>query len=413
MTDAQEVAPSATLAHTMETALRRLLEHPSRFTYGALVIAVLATLPRGFDSASAAGFFAAEVAGFGLWLQVWVRHRVGDPTGRKPATIALAFIGMLLLAAMGARDLAFTLVAATLVPQYYTYLPLPVAVLTGVPMFIASEHAHTVAALEHPTGIVLGITIVRGAAVVLIGICFKVFALQIEERKRLQASLAAAERKAGVLEERQRLAREIHDTLAQGFASIIVHLERAEQINGLGGSPAKGHIDLARSVAREGLEESRRMMAALRPEILERRGLTEAVARVCEEWSRRTGIASSLEITGSPVPMHPDIELTLLRGVQEGLTNVARHSGAHTTAVTLSYMEDIIVLDLQDDGKGFVPGTAGDGKGGFGLHGMRERVESLQGSLQVESVLGEGTTISLTLPALRPAGGESPVPEAS
>ncbi len=139
-----------------------------------------------------------------------------------------------------------------------------------------------------------------------------------------------------MLEERQRLAREIHDTLAQGFASIIVHLERTEQINHLEHSPAKGHIDLARSVAREGLEESRRMMAALRPEVLEQRGLPEALGRVCQEWSRRTGIESKLSVTGTAEPLHSEIELTILRGVQEGLTNVARHSGAHTTAVTLS-----------------------------------------------------------------------------
>jgi len=413
MTDALRASPSAPIARTMERVVRRLLYYPAQFTYGALALSLAVTLPKGFRSTDEAVLFGALVVAYVAWVQLWVRRRARDPGGRSAYTIVLAFLGGLLLAGMGLRDLVFTLVAATMLPQYYTYIPLPVAILAYVPMFIASEIAHTNAVLDHPNGIAFGATVVRGLAVIVIGVCFKVFSLQMEERDRLQASLAVAERKAGVLEERQRLAREIHDTLAQGFASIIVHLERAEQINGLGGSPAKGHIDLARSVAREGLEESRRMMAALRPEILERRALPEAVARVCEEWSRRTGIASSLEITGSPAPMHPDIELTLLRGVQEGLTNVARHSGAHTTAVTLSYMEDIIVLDLQDDGKGFVPGTAGDGKGGFGLHGMRERVESLQGSLQVESVLGEGTTISLTLPALRPAGGESPVPEAS
>ena len=148
------------------------------------------------------------------------------------------------------------------------------------------------------------------------------------------------------------------------------------------------------------------MMAALRPEILEQRALPEALGRVCQEWSRRTGIESKLSITGTPEPMHPEIEFTILRGVQEGLTNVARHSGAHTTAVTLSYMDDLIVLDVQDDGRGFVPSVGGPA--GYGLHGMRERVEGLQGSLLVESVLGEGTTISLTLPSLRPAGGEPP-----
>jgi signal transduction histidine kinase len=244
---------------------------------------------------------------------------------------------MLLLATLGARDLIFTLVAASLLPQYWTYVSLPVAALSLIPMFVASEYAHTMAVLENPGGFPWGSLVVRGLTVIVIGTCFKVLALQIEERHRLQTSLASAERKAGMLEERQRLAREIHDTLAQDFASIIVHLERTEQINHLDQSPSKGHLDLARSVAREGLEESRRMMAALRPEILEQRGLPEALGRVCEEWSRRTGIEAKLSITGSPSPMHPDIELTILRGVQEALTNIRRHSGARTAAVTLSY----------------------------------------------------------------------------
>ena len=147
------------------------------------------------------------------------------------------------------------------------------------------------------------------------------------------------------------------------------------------------------------------MMAALRPEVLEQRALPEALERVCHDWSRRTGIGSRLSVTGTAEPLHPEIELTILRGVQEGLTNVARHSGAHSTAVTLSYMEDLIVLDVQDDGKGFV--LTDGGRTGYGLHGMRERVEGLQGSLQIESVPGEGTTISLTLPVLRPAAGET------
>jgi signal transduction histidine kinase len=322
-------------------------------------------------------------------------------------TIVLAFLGIALLSPLAMRHLMFTLVGASLLPQYYTYLPLPVAMASYIPLFFSAEYSHTVAVLTSPHGWPWGSFVVRGFTVIVIGICFKVLAMQIEERVRLQVSLASAERKAGVLEERQRLAREIHDTLAQGFASIIVHLERTEQINHLNHSPAKGHLDLARSVAREGLEESRRMLGALRPEILEQRALPEAVTRVCEEWSRRTGIESRLSITGTPEPMHPDIELTLLRGVQEGLTNVARHSGARTTAVTLSYMEDLIVLDVQDDGKGFVPVPSSDGRSGFGLAGMRERAESLQGSLQVESVPGEGTTISLTLPLLRPVAGDA------
>jgi signal transduction histidine kinase len=285
-----------------------------------------------------------------------------------------------------------------------------VAILCGVPAAIGSEYSHRLAVFADPHTFPWTLALVRSIALMAIGVSFKLLRLQMDDLARLQANLASAERKAGMLEERQRLAREIHDTLAQGFASIIVHLEQTEQISHLGDSPAKGHIDLARSVAREGLEESRRMMAALRPEVLEQRGLPDALGRVCQEWSRRTGIESRLSVTGTAEPLHPEIELTILRGVQEGLTNVARHSGAHTTAVTLSYMEDLIVLDVQDDGKGFAPAESGPtegGRSGFGLHGMRERVEGLQGSLSVESVLGEGTTISITLPVLRPAAGEA------
>jgi signal transduction histidine kinase len=147
------------------------------------------------------------------------------------------------------------------------------------------------------------------------------------------------------------------------------------------------------------------MLGALRPEILTQRALPEALSRVCQEWSRRTGIAANFSITGTASPMHPDIELTILRGVQEGLTNVARHSGARTAAVTLSYMEDLLVLDLQDDGRGFLPATAAGG--GYGLAGMRERTERLDGSFSVESLPGEGTTITISLPVLRPAGGDT------
>jgi signal transduction histidine kinase len=402
-------ARSSRAARAVEMGLRRILANPSRFSYGALAMSVAVTSLRGFESPRALGYFVVAVLAFAAWLQVWVRRRTDDPGGRHPMTILVAYLGPALLSTLCARDLLFTMVAATLLPQFFTYLPLPVAASAYIPVFVASEYSHTMAVLADPGGFPWGSLVIRGATVIVIGICFKVLAMQIEERARLLESLATAQRKAGVLEERQRLAREIHDTLAQGFASIIVHLERTEQINHLDHSPAKGHLDLARSVAREGLEESRRMLGALRPEILEQRALPEALGRVCRDWARRTGLESRLSVTGAAQPMHPDIELTILRAVQEGLTNVARHAGARTTAVTLSYMEDVIVLDVQDDGKGFAPAPVTDGRSGFGLAGMRERAESLQGSLQVESVPGEGTTISLTLPMVRPAGGDAAV----
>ena len=402
----RETAQASRSARALEKGLRRLLEHPSQFTYGALAISTAIALPRELAERRTPLVGIVSLAAFTLWVHFWSRRRVNDPAGRSVTTIALALTGTLLLSSLALRHLSFSLVGATLLPQYFALLPLPAAALAFVPMFLAAEYSHALAILADPAGVAWASAFIRGAAVILVGLCFKVLAIQMDERAVLQASVATAERRAGVLEERQRLAREIHDTLAQGFAGIAVHLERAEQLDALSSSPAKAHLDLARSVAREGLEEARRMLAALRPEILTQRALPDALSRVCAEWSRRSGITANLSITGTASPMHPDIELTILRGTQEALTNVARHSGARTAAVTLSYMEDLIVLDVQDDGKGFTP--AAGGGNGYGLTGMRERTESLNGDFSIESVPGEGTTISLSLPVLRPVGGEAP-----
>jgi signal transduction histidine kinase len=398
-------AQSSRAARVLEQALRGLLERPAQFSYAALAISTAVALPRELAAPRKPLAALASLAGFALWVHLWSRRRARDPGGRSWGTIALAFAGTLLLASLAIRHLSYSLVAVTLLPQYFTLLPLAAAALAFTPVFLAAEYAHSMAILANPGGFAWGMAFIRGAVAIVAGICFKVLAIQMNERGQLQASVAAAERKAGVLEERQRLAREIHDTLAQGFAGISVHLERAEQLDPRTDSAAKPHLDLARSVAREGLEDARRMLGALRPEILTQRALPEALSRVCQEWSRRTGIAANFSITGTASPMHPDIELTILRGVQEGLTNVARHSGARTAAVTLSYMEDLLVLDLQDDGRGFLPATAAGG--GYGLAGMRERTERLDGSFAVESLPGEGTTITISLPVLRPAGGDT------
>jgi signal transduction histidine kinase len=404
---AETTGRSGNAARVSERVVRRFLEHPYAFPLAALALGLVTSVARHFDSPATVLRMIAASAVFVLWLPIWVSRRTRDPGGRGVVTITVALIGSLIMGYLVALELGFAIVALTMMPQYFLHLPFLVAVLAGCPPSIGSEHSHRLAVLADPNSFPWALALVRSVAILAIGISFKVLAMQIEERRRLQASLATAERKAGRLEERQRLAREIHDTLAQGFASIIVHFERAEQIDSLATSPAKPHLDLARSVAREGLEEARRMLAALRPEILEQRGLPEALGRVCEEWSRRSGIPANLSITGTPAPMHPQIELTLLRGTQEALTNIARHSGAHTASVTLSYMEDILVLDVQDDGEGFVPTNERGSSTGFGLTGMRERAERLQGSFSVESVPGEGTTISISLPVVPPTGADT------
>jgi signal transduction histidine kinase len=404
---AEVTGRSGSAARVSERVVLRFLEHPYAFPLVALALGLATSIARHFDSPGTVLRMIAASAVFALWLPIWVSRQTRDPGGRGVVTITVALIGSLIMGYLVALELGFAIVALTMMPQYFLHLPFLVAVIAGCPPSIGSEHSHRLAVLADPNSFPWALALVRGVAILAIGVSFKVLAMQMEERKRLQASLATAERKAGRLEERQRLAREIHDTLAQGFASIIVHFERAEQIDSLASSSAKPHLDLARSVAREGLEEARRMLAALRPEILEQRGLPDALGRVCEEWSRRTGILANLSVTGTPARMHPQIELTLLRGTQEALTNIARHSGAHTASVTLSYMEDILVLDVQDDGKGFVPASDRGASTGYGLTGMRERAERLQGSFSVESIPGEGTTISISLPVVLPTGADT------
>ncbi len=217
-------------------------------------------------------------------------------------------------------------------------------------------------------------------------------------------------RRAGVLRERQRMAHEIHDTLAQGFTSIVMNLEAAEGIMPPTSDRARHHLDQARLTARESLTEARRLVWALRPEALEKASLPEALNRLTERWSKESGLVVVVTVTGTPRPLSPDIEATLFRTAQEALANVRKHANASRVALTLSYMGDMVALDVRDDGVGFDPSRTGteardQTSGGFGLKGMRERIEQAGGSLSVESAPGEGSTLAVELPMLAPEGG--------
>ncbi|MGB3634883.1 MAG: sensor histidine kinase [Rubrobacteraceae bacterium] len=221
----------------------------------------------------------------------------------------------------------------------------------------------------------------------------------IEELETTRKELANEERRAGMLEERGRLAREIHDTLAQGFISIVTHLEAAEENLPPGTKPVERHLDRAKRAARENLVEARRLVAALRPEILESSSLSEALERVSTRWSEETGVPAILTTTGDYEQLPQELQVTLLRVAQEALSNIRKHADPSRATLTLSYLEDLVVLDIQDDGKGFASNTtANDSEGGFGLQAMRERVESLGGQLLIESAPGEGTTLVVQLP---------------
>ncbi|MBP2330528.1 signal transduction histidine kinase [Kibdelosporangium banguiense] len=218
-------------------------------------------------------------------------------------------------------------------------------------------------------------------------------AAAMDENASLQAQLLIQAREAGVLDERRRMAREIHDTLAQGFTAIITQLQAAEQ-----SEDWRTHVGTAARLARENLTEARRSVHALRPAQLENAALPEALAEVVNGWARTGDVQVELTTTGTARPMHPEVEVALLRTAQEALANVAKHARASRVGLTLSYMEDLVTLDVRDDGVGFDPEVVKSD--GYGLMTMRQRVSRLAGALAVESEPGGGTAVSASVPAI-------------
>ncbi|WP_221320593.1 sensor histidine kinase [Actinoplanes sp. L3-i22] len=224
-------------------------------------------------------------------------------------------------------------------------------------------------------------------------------ATALADNAALQEKLLEQARAAGVLAERSRMAREIHDTLAQGLTGIVTQLQAADHA---AGDPVawRRHHQAATALARESLTEARRSVNELRPEPLETGRLADAVGEVAARWSARQGIPVQVTVTGDTRVMRPEAEVALLRTAQEALANVAKHAGdAGRVGLTLSYMDREVALDVRDDGPGFDPAAR---TGGFGLEAMRQRIEALSGTLQIESEVGGGTGISACLPAQLP-----------
>jgi signal transduction histidine kinase len=216
--------------------------------------------------------------------------------------------------------------------------------------------------------------------------------------------LSTASREAAIVAERNRIARDIHDTLAQGFTGVIVQLEAAEDATTRGfAREAHEHLARARDLARESLNEARHSVHALRPRALDGAGLSDALARLFEKMTRGTGLASEFSVVGQPIALPPDWEENLFRVGQEILTNALRHADASRFTAKMIFLPDSVRLDLRDDGRGFDPKAKSDG---FGLLGIRERVEAMGGQVSVRSAPGEGTAIVLTLPRPDSTQGE-------
>lgn len=223
----------------------------------------------------------------------------------------------------------------------------------------------------------------------------------MDENVALHAQLLLQAREAGVADERRRLAAEIHDTIAQGLTGIIAQLQVVAGTTDA--ELAREHLGRAADLARHSLGEARRSVHNLSPAPLEYDRLPEALKKTVAEWAERTGARADFTVTGTAEDLHDEIEATLLRIVQEALSNTARHADATRVGVTLSFMGDEVTLDVRDDGRGFDPLATVErtGTGGFGLDGMRARAERIAGALTVESEPGGGTAVSARVPLVR------------
>ncbi|AWT47191.1 MULTISPECIES: sensor histidine kinase [Streptomyces] len=227
----------------------------------------------------------------------------------------------------------------------------------------------------------------------------------IEELTATRADLAAAQHTAGVLAERDRLAREIHDTLAQGLSSIQLLLRAAERALPQAPQTAARHVEQARQAAVDNLAEARRFVAALTPPTLDGTTLAGALDRLCATTSARHRLTARFHRTGEPAPLATAHEVALLRIAQSALANTVRHAEATTADVTLRYLGDEVALDITDDGRGFDPARlpAPDPQaGGFGLAAMRARAQALGGTLTLTSAPGHGTALAARLPLTPP-----------
>ncbi|ACZ29646.1 histidine kinase [Xylanimonas cellulosilytica DSM 15894] len=227
---------------------------------------------------------------------------------------------------------------------------------------------------------------------------------QAEENARLvarlraaQAELAATQHAAGVTAERERLAREIHDTLAQGFMSVVTQVQVASSALDRGDdAAARERLAIVEATARDNLAEARGLVAAFAPVSLQGGSLADALRRLAERWSAETGLRAVVEAADDVGPLAADEEVVLLRAAQEALTNVRRHAGASAVWLSLEGGGGAPVrLEVVDDGGGIPAAT----REGYGLRGMRDRVVAVGGALDVQAGDDGGTVLSVRLPA--------------
>ena len=382
---------------------------------GALVVLlVLTTLAddetsRGWLALAVGAFVAVYVAGR---LVVRVRDDLVDaprgalwPAGAWMIALAVTWAGLMLVG-----DAALWIAFPLMFLQMHVLGPRRgVLAVAGTTVIAVGGALHDGLA---PLGSIFG-PVVGAAVAVAVVLGFEAVVRESQQRQaviaeltRTRSELARAERDQATAVERERLAREIHDTLAQGFSSINLLLRAADRSLADGDVPtARERIAVARDAAHENLDEARRVVRALAPSGLEATSLIGALERLAAQSTQRSAIAWHVSVSGEPRELPLTVEATLLRVAQSAVANVIQHSGATRADLTVTYLDDAVALDVVDDGRGFDPDQPAAGAGGFGLRAMRSRITELGGTLAVESAPGgrSGTALAVHVPLVETA----------
>ncbi len=312
--------------------------------------------------------------------------------------------GLFLLIGMGIYDAYFLLFG--LIPHIWVFLPTRWAVggtfvlLTGL---AAVEVGHDgwnldkIRDVAPQAALQIGLSLLMGLFITSVFIQAEKRATLIDELERTRSELAQLEHSRGVLAERERLSHEIHDTLAQGFTSILTLAQAIEVALDRDPRAVRDRLALLEQTARDNLAEARALVSSLAPVSLQNASLPEALERIAARFADETGLEVSLQVDDGCPPLPANVEVVLLRTAQEALTNVRKHAGARRVIVALRFRAGsagAATVAVVDDGRGFLPGASHDG---YGLRGMRARVEQVGGLLEVVSAPAAGTTVRATV----------------
>jgi signal transduction histidine kinase len=326
--------------------------------------------------------------------------------GNELSWPAVVFVGIVLgLFILGLWAASATVAAIPAIyPLVFATLSLPAALsvsmaVTVAPLLVALA-IHGTAWPNMPVAVVF--TLIGVVAAPVIGTVIVTSGRQrarlaglVEELAATRAESARLSHEAGGAAERERLAREIHDTLAQGFTSIVALAQAIEPELDSDTAAARRHVELIRTTARENLAEARVMLADLTPAALDEGSLPAVIGRQCERLSAETGVAVSMRSDDELPPLGMATDVVLLRAAQEAFANIRKHAQASTVSVELSRNDGAVRLSVADNGVG----REDEHADGFGLRGMRARVMQVGGTMSVTPTSGGGTTVTVEVPA--------------